>query len=62
MKKQYIKPEIEIFEYKAEQGYATSVFVHDHDFLYFDEAFTETRTESENWTADDDEGFWLNSW
>ena len=61
MKKPYIKPEIEIFEYKVEHGYAASVFVHDHD-IDFNAPFTETRTESENWTADDDEGFWLNSW
>ena len=41
--------------------YPASVYVHDHD-IDFNAPFTETRTESENWTADDDEGFWLNSW
>ena len=40
MKKPYIKPEIEIFEYKVEHGYAASVFVHDHD-IDFNAPFTE---------------------
>ena len=63
MKKQpYIKPELEVFEYEVEHGYAASVYVHDNTVMDLYDPFTETRTESENWTVEDDEGFWTSSW
>lgn len=60
MKKQYTAPLLTVVAVNVERGYATSEPV----LRLSDDRSTKTeeRTESSNWTFDDDDNFWNNTY